>query len=78
VSPVPLEGRELNIRHNRSDDPGIQLLTAVGVPVSAGSYSVSAAPYQLVLSLRQPLKEGVYLLKVRSGGSIVTKKIVVR
>jgi hypothetical protein len=78
VSPVPLEGKQLNIRHNRSDDPGIQLFTAVGVPVSAGSYSVSAAPYQLVLTLHQPLREGVYLLKLRSRASIVTKKIVIR
>ncbi|CAA9248457.1 MAG: hypothetical protein AVDCRST_MAG56-2002 [uncultured Cytophagales bacterium] len=77
VSPVPLHGNALHISYTEAQAPAFQLLNALGVPVGAEGYSVTAEAYRATLTLARPLPPGVYYLRARSSGTIVTGKVIV-
>ncbi len=77
VSPVPMHGNFLYINHTQAETPAFRLLTALGVPVDAGSYSVTAEPYRATLTLARPLPPGLYYLRARSAGTILTGKVII-
>jgi hypothetical protein len=77
VSPVPMHGNYLYISHTQVESPAFQLLNPLGVPVDAGSYSIEAEPYRATLTLARPLPPGLYYLRARSSGTIITGKVIV-
>lgn len=77
VSPVPLHGNSLHISYTEAQAPAFQLLNALGVPVDAEGYSVAAEAYRATLTLARPLPPGMYYLRARSSGTIVTGKVIV-
>jgi|GEM_PF-2984267 len=77
VSPVPLHGNALHISYTEAEAPAFQLLNALGVPVEAGTYLVAAEAYRATLTLARPLPPGMYYLRARSAGTIVTGKVIV-
>ena len=77
VSPVPLHGNALHVSYTEAEAPAFQLLNALGVPVDAEGYSVAAEAYRATLTLARPLPPGMYYLRARSAGTIVTGKVIV-
>ena len=77
ISPVPLHGNHLYINHTRAETPAFQLLNALGVPLDAANYSVAAEPYRATLTLAAALPPGLYYLRARSSGTVVTGKVIV-
>ncbi len=77
VSPVPMHGNYLYISHTQAETPAFQLLNALGVPIDAGSYAITAEPYRATLTLARPLPPGMYYLRARSSGTVITGKVIV-
>ncbi len=77
ISPVPLHGKHLYINHTQAETPSFQLLNALGVPLNAGHYSVTAEPYRATLTLAAALPPGLYYLRASSSGTVVTGKVIV-
>jgi hypothetical protein len=77
VSPVPMHGNHLNISHTQEETPAFQLLNPLGLPVDADNYSITAEPYRATLTLARPLPPGMYHLRARSSGTVVTGKVIV-